>query len=63
MEQDPSIRAAMLKSDHKAIFCAGIDFQEFLKGPERFVAYPFYEVLNSSLRAFYSAPFFLLRRP
>lgn len=53
MEQDPSTRAVMLKSDHKAIFCAGIDFQEFLKGPERFVANPFYGILNSSLHVFY----------
>lgn len=37
MEQDQSIRAVILKSDLKSIFCAGIDFQEFLNGPERFV--------------------------
>ncbi|KAG0212840.1 dodecenoyl-CoA isomerase [Mortierella sp. GBA30] len=39
MEQDQSIRAAMLKSDLKSIFCAGIDFSEFLKGPESFANY------------------------
>ncbi|KAG0366456.1 dodecenoyl-CoA isomerase [Gamsiella multidivaricata] len=39
MEQDPSIRAVMLKSDLKSIFCAGIDFKEFLKGPESFAEY------------------------
>ncbi|KAF8937605.1 ClpP/crotonase-like domain-containing protein [Dissophora ornata] len=39
MEQDQSIRAAMLKSDLKSIFCAGIDFNEFLKGPESFANY------------------------
>jgi len=35
MEKDQSIRAVLLKSDLKSIFCAGIDFNEFLKGPER----------------------------
>lgn len=35
MEQDQSLRAVVLKSDLKSIFCAGIDFKEFLKGPER----------------------------
>jgi len=49
MEQDPSIRAVMLKSDHKVIFCAGIDFQEFLKGPERFVTLSHVWSVNSSL--------------
>ncbi|KAF9191718.1 dodecenoyl-CoA isomerase [Haplosporangium sp. Z 11] len=39
MEQDQSIRAVMLKSDLKSIFCAGIDFKEFLKGPESFGNY------------------------
>ncbi|KAI1320837.1 dodecenoyl-CoA isomerase [Mortierella claussenii] len=39
MEQDQTIRAAMLTSDQKAIFCAGIDFKEFLKGPESFGNY------------------------
>ncbi|KAF9995111.1 dodecenoyl-CoA isomerase [Modicella reniformis] len=39
MEHDQSIRAVMLKSDLKSIFCAGIDFQEFLKGPESFGNY------------------------
>lgn len=39
MEKDQSIRAVMLKSDLKSIFCAGIDFQEFLKGPESFGNY------------------------
>lgn len=35
MEQDQSVRAVMLRSDLKSIFCAGIDFSEFMKGPER----------------------------
>lgn len=35
MEKDQSIHAVILKSDLKSIFCAGIDFKEFLKGPER----------------------------
>ncbi|KAF9914020.1 hypothetical protein BX616_009126 [Lobosporangium transversale] len=53
MEQDPSIRAAMLKSDLKSIFCAGIDFKEFLKGPESFSNYwrtvrKVFEVIYSS---------------
>ncbi|KAG0270955.1 dodecenoyl-CoA isomerase [Linnemannia exigua] len=39
IEQDQSIRAVMLKSDLKSIFCAGIDFSEFMKGPESFGAY------------------------
>ncbi|KAF9427408.1 dodecenoyl-CoA isomerase [Podila epigama] len=39
MEQDKSIRSVMLKSDLKSIFCAGIDFKEFLKGPESFGNY------------------------
>ncbi|KAF9356203.1 dodecenoyl-CoA isomerase [Mortierella sp. AD094] len=39
MEQDQSIRAAMLKSDLKSIFCAGIDFKEFMQGPESFANY------------------------
>ncbi|KAF9912402.1 dodecenoyl-CoA isomerase [Linnemannia zychae] len=39
MEQDQSIRAVILKSDLKSIFCAGIDFSEFMKGPESFGAY------------------------
>ncbi|KAF9111952.1 dodecenoyl-CoA isomerase [Mortierella sp. AM989] len=39
MEQDQSIRAAVLKSDLKSIFCAGIDFKEFLKGPDSFANY------------------------
>ncbi|KAG0259153.1 dodecenoyl-CoA isomerase [Mortierella polycephala] len=39
MEQDQSIRAVMLKSDLKSIFCAGIDFKEFLNGPESFGNY------------------------
>ncbi|GJJ77099.1 hypothetical protein EMPS_09458 [Entomortierella parvispora] len=39
MEQDQSIRAVILKSDLKSIFCAGIDFKEFLKGPESFADY------------------------
>ncbi|KAF9434753.1 dodecenoyl-CoA isomerase [Entomortierella beljakovae] len=39
MEQDQSYRAVMLKGDHKSIFCAGIDFNEFLKGPESFGDY------------------------
>ncbi|KAG0309692.1 dodecenoyl-CoA isomerase [Dissophora globulifera] len=39
IEQDQSIRAVMLKSDHKSIFCAGIDFREFLKGSESFGNY------------------------
>ncbi|KAF9920164.1 dodecenoyl-CoA isomerase [Linnemannia zychae] len=39
MEQDQSVRAVMLKSDLKSIFCAGIEFSEFMKGPESFGAY------------------------
>ncbi|KAF9586390.1 dodecenoyl-CoA isomerase [Lunasporangiospora selenospora] len=39
MEEDQTIRAAVLKSDLKSIFCAGIDFSEFMKGPESFAAY------------------------
>ncbi|KAG0295708.1 dodecenoyl-CoA isomerase [Linnemannia gamsii] len=39
MEQDQSVRAVMLKSDLKSIFCAGIDFNEFMKGPESFGNY------------------------
>ncbi|KAG0083496.1 dodecenoyl-CoA isomerase [Podila epicladia] len=39
MEQDQSLRAVVLKSDLKSIFCAGIDFKEFLKGPESFGNY------------------------
>ncbi|KAF9380069.1 dodecenoyl-CoA isomerase [Podila verticillata] len=39
MEQDQSLRAVVLKSDLKSIFCAGIDFKEFLKGPESFGEY------------------------
>ncbi len=36
IEQDQTVRAAMLKSDLKSIFCAGIDFKEFMKGPQRY---------------------------
>lgn len=39
MEQDQSIRAVVLKSDLRSIFCAGIDFAEFMKGPESFGAF------------------------
>ncbi|KAF9927179.1 dodecenoyl-CoA isomerase [Mortierella alpina] len=39
MEQDQTVRAAMLKSDLKSIFCAGIDFKEFMKGPQSFGEY------------------------
>ncbi|KAG0379648.1 dodecenoyl-CoA isomerase, partial [Mortierella sp. AD032] len=39
IEQDQSVRAVMLKSDLKSIFCAGIDFSEFMKGPESFGNY------------------------
>ncbi|KAF9098581.1 dodecenoyl-CoA isomerase [Mortierella sp. AD031] len=39
MEKDQSIRAVVLKSDLKSIFCAGIDFNEFMKGPDSFAAY------------------------
>ncbi|KAF9145948.1 dodecenoyl-CoA isomerase [Mortierella sp. GBA39] len=39
MEQDQSVRAVMLKSDLKSIFCAGIEFGEFMKGPESFGNY------------------------
>ncbi|KAK3815044.1 MAG: ClpP/crotonase-like domain-containing protein [Benniella sp.] len=53
MEQDPSIRAVMLKSDHKAIFCAGIDFQEFLKGPESFGNY--WRTIRKVFDAIYSS--------
>ncbi|KAF8949397.1 dodecenoyl-CoA isomerase [Haplosporangium gracile] len=39
MEQDQSVRAVILRSDLKSIFCAGIDFSEFMKGPESFGNY------------------------
>ncbi|KAF9951654.1 dodecenoyl-CoA isomerase [Mortierella alpina] len=39
IEQDKTVRAAMLKSDLKSIFCAGIDFKEFMKGPQSFGEY------------------------
>ncbi|KAF8965164.1 dodecenoyl-CoA isomerase [Entomortierella lignicola] len=53
MEQDQSVRAAVLKSDHKSIFCAGIDFKEFLQGPESFANY--WRTIRQVFDAIYSS--------
>ncbi|KAG0259663.1 dodecenoyl-CoA isomerase [Actinomortierella ambigua] len=39
IEKDESVRAVLLKSDLKSIFCAGIDFKEFMQGKEHFAQY------------------------
>ncbi|KAG0228506.1 dodecenoyl-CoA isomerase [Actinomortierella wolfii] len=39
IESDDSVRAVLLKSDLKSIFCAGIDFKEFMQGKDHFAQY------------------------